>query len=361
MQIFIKIIFIIFYHYFVFFAKIDIISIFNFLKLKHMQNKIKELEKLINNSQNIALYSHIRMDPDTFWSAWALYFILKKIWKTIILLNDEQAPVEFEFMWSNEIITTSWNLEEFKPDLIISLDAASIEQLWDSYKNNIKTINTTPFIVIDHHITNKWFWTLNIIDTKSSSTCELLFELLEQLNLIKYIDSKISTLLITWILTDTNVFYNTNVTSKTHQIAWKLFDLWADSRTSIFEFFKKKSVKKTQLLAKALWNMKILENKLNNWKNVIYTIIKQEDFDSIWATNRDTNWIIEHLINIENIEIAFIVYPLENWINKASLRSHSYNVSELAQKLWWGWHKQAAWCSSSDSLEIFLEKIIWLI
>ena len=322
-----------------------------------MQQKITKLGELINTSQNIALYSHMRMDPDTFWSSWTLFYILKKLWKNVILLNDEQAPKEFEFIWANEIITTSWNLKEFEPDLIISLDAASIEQLAESYKNNIEIIEKTPFVVIDHHITNKGFGTLNIIDIKSSSTCELLFEILKQLELIKYMDSKISTLLMTWILTDTNVFYNTNVTSKTHIIAWELLDLWADSRTSIFEFFKKKSLKKTKLLAKALWNLEIIENKLENWKNIVYTIIKQEDFDNIWATDRDTNWIIEHLINIENIEIAIIIYPLPNWTNKASFRSHSYNVSEVAQKLWWGWHKQAAWCSSSDSLEEFLEKI----
>ncbi len=322
-----------------------------------MLQEIKRLKKLINTSQNIALFSHIRMDPDTFWSAAALYYILEKIWKKVILLNDEQAPEEFEFMWANNLITINWDLENFNPDLIISLDAASIWQLWESYEKNSKIIKKSPFIVIDHHITNKWFWEINIIDIKSSSTCELLFEILKELNLIKYIDSKIASLLISWILTDTNVFYNTNVTSKTHNIAWKLLDLWADSRKSIFEFFKKKSINKTKLLWFALSNIDILKNKLENWKNIIYTIITNKDFEKLNTTNRDTSWIIEHLINIENTEIAIILYSLPNWTTKASFRSHNYNVSALAQKLWWWWHKQAAWCSSNYSPKVFLEKI----
>jgi len=323
-----------------------------------MTEKIKQFQELIEKSQRIALFSHIRMDPDTFWSSSALYYILRKLWKDVVLLNDELPPKDFEFMWANDIISPNYDLQKFKPDLIISLDAASIEQLAESYKNNKSVIIKLPFVVLDHHITNNWFGTLNIIDTNSSSTCELLFQILENINFVKYIDSKIATLLITWILTDTNVFYNTNVTSKTHNIAWRLLDLWANSRIWIFEFFKKKSFIKTKLLAKALSKMEILENKLENWKNIIYTVLKQSDFDEIKANDRHTNWIIEHLINIENTEIAIIIYPTSNLENKASFRSHKYDVSKIAQSMWWWWHKQAAWCSSNNKIEIFLEKIL---
>jgi len=323
-----------------------------------MLQKIKKLWTLIEKAEKIALYSHIRMDPDTFWSSAWLYYILEKLWKKVVLLNDENAPKDFEYLWANELISPKYNLKEFNPDLIISLDAASIEQLAESYKINEEIINNTIFIVIDHHITNKWFWDINIIDSKSSSTCELLFDIFEILNLTKYIDKKIASLLITWILTDTNIFYNTNVTSKTHFIAWKLLDLWADSRKSIFQFFKKKSILKIKLLAKALSKIQIVENKLANWKNIIYSILNLQDFTDIWATDRETNWIIEHLINIENTEIAFVIYPLANNKLKASFRSQSYNVSELAQKLWWWWHKQASWCSSDKKDIELLEEIL---
>lgn len=323
-----------------------------------MLQKIKEVKKLIEEAKNIALLTHIRMDPDTFWSAWALYFILKKIWKKVVLLNDEEAPKEFSFLWANEIISSNYNLKDFNPDLIISLDVASISQLAESYKNNKETIDKIPFIVIDHHITNNWFWTVNIIDSKASSTCELLFEILEEIDYIKYIEKKAATLLISWILTDTNVFYNTNVRSKTHDIAWKLLDLWADSRTSIFQFFKKKSINKTKLLWVWLSKIEIIELDIEWYnKNIVYTVITKEDFKKTNTNDRDTNWIIEHLINIEDTEIAFILYPLDNWQTKASFRSHTYNVSELAQKLWGWWHKQASWCSSDKNIEKFLEKI----
>ena len=324
-----------------------------------MKNKILKLSEEIKKAENIALFSHIRMDPDTFGSSTALYYILEKMWKNVVLLNDELPPDDFSFLWANEIVSVSPNLNDFKADLIISLDAANIDQLGDSYQKNKKIIEKLPFFVIDHHITNPGFWKINIIDINSSSTCELLFNILKEINLTKYIDKKIATLLIAWILTDTNVFYNTNVTSSTHKISAELLELWADSRTCIFNFFKKKSLLKTKVLAIALSKIEVLENKLENWKNIVYTYLEKKDFEKLWATDKETNWIIEHLINIENTEIAFIIYTLENWKNKVSFRSHTYDVSKLASKFGWWWHKQAAWFSSEESIENIIKNIFF--
>jgi len=327
-----------------------------------MQEKIKKLNLEINKAKNIVLFTHIRMDPDTFGSAAALYYILEKMWKNVILLNDEEAQNDFSFLWANEIVLSNYELSQFKPDLAISLDAASTEQLAQSYEQNKEIIKNIPFFVIDHHITNPWFWKVNIIDINSSSTCELLFNILKEIDLKKYIDEKIATLLMAWILTDTNVFYNTNVTHQTHKVSAELLKLWANSRLAIFNFFKKRSLLKTKVLAKALSKIEIkkldaINGHLYN-KNIIYTILEKSDFEELWATDKETNWIIEHLINIEDCEIAFIIYPLADWKNKVSFRSHSFNVSEIAQILWWGWHKQAAWASSEKKINLFLEEIL---
>ena len=326
-----------------------------------MQEKTIEFKKIIEKSNNILLINHIRMDPDAFWSLSGFYYILKKLWKNAKAINDEIRPESFTFLDKNQIFKPNLDLKKFNPDLIISFDAASLDQLWESYKNNKEIFDKTPFVVIDHHITNSWFWTLNIINPKYSSTCELLYDIIKDINYKKYIDKKISNLLLAWILTDTNVFYNTNVSSNTLKIASELLELWWNLRTTIFEFFKKKTIKKTKLLALSLSKINIIENKLENWKNIVYTTLTKEDFKKLWVTDRDTNWIIEHLINIENTEIAFIIYPLDKWWYKASFRSHTYDVSKIAKQLWWGWHKQAAWCLSEKNLKDFLKEIFNLL
>lgn len=206
-----------------------------------MQKNIQKLWELIKTSQKILLINHIKMDGDAFGSLTALYKILEKLWKTVKATNDEVPPENFSFLWNNHLITPNLNIKEFNPDLIIMLDTWWEERAWKIYTENKKIINEKNFVVIDHHITNTWFWKINIIDNKSSSTCEIIFRILKQLNLIQHIDKEISTLLIAWIITDTNIYYNSNTTPETLKTASELMKLWADYRLPIFHFFRKKN------------------------------------------------------------------------------------------------------------------------
>lgn len=312
-----------------------------------MKNQILKLWNLINSSNKILLLTHKRMDPDTFWSMWALYFVLEKIWKNIKATNDDPTPINFEFLWANQLIEEDLNVKKYNPDLIISLDAWSIHQLWNSYMENQEIIKNTTFVNIDHHITNDSYWDLAIIDKESSSTCELLFEILKILDYKKYIDKKSASLLISGILSDTNIYYNTNTSSKTLKIAWELLELWADMRTSIYNFFKKRTYEKSRLWWECLKDLK----KSDNWK-IVWLTIKREKFEKTWTTDRETAWLIwEFLANVEWVDVCFILYELENMDVKASFRSKNFDVSEFTKLFWWWWHKYAAWFTLSWKIE----------
>ncbi len=311
-----------------------------------MKEKILDFWKILIKSKKILLINHIRMDPDCFGSLSALYYILKKEWFHVEAVNDEQIPENFKFLIWENFIKSNLNIQKYNPDLIISLDAASLDQLWNTYKNNMGIFNNANFIVIDHHITNPGFWSINLIDTNSSSTCELLFEILETIWLDKAIDSKIATMLLTWIYTDTNIYYNVNTTPKTLETWAKLMRLWADFRTPIFEFFRKKEFNKTKLWWELLKDIK----KSEDWK-IIWWIITNDIFNKTNTTDKDTSWLInDFLANIVWSEVCFLLYPLSGWKIKASFRSSEFDVSKLCQSFGWWWHKQAAWFNSNEDI-----------
>jgi len=313
-----------------------------------MNKQIQELWKLINSSNKILLINHIRMDMDAFGSLSATYNVLNKLWKDVKAINDESAPDNFSFLWYNNIIEPDLDMKKFNPDLIISLDAGSIDRLWLSYENNKDIFNKTNFVVIDHHITNPWFWKLNIIDKEASSTSEMMFKIITELNLEKHITPKIATALLSWIYTDTNIFYNSNTASSTYLVASKLLDYWADFRQPYYELYKKKTLSQSKLWWEIIVNnMKVSEN----WK-LVWAMVPKTVFKKVWATDRDLEWLIsEFFANIEWVEICFISYEIENNIIKTSFRSSTnYDVSQIAWKFGWWWHKQASWFVSNKSL-----------
>ena len=314
-----------------------------------MKKNIQKLWELITKSNNILLINHIRMDMDAFWSLSAIYDILNQLWKNVRAINDDVPLDSYAFIWYNKIIEPNLDLNLFKPDLIISFDAASLGQLWNSYKNNINLFDETSFVVIDHHKTNPWFGKINIINPDYSSTCELTYDIMNQIDLLKYITPKIATSLLSWIYTDTNIFYNSNTTANTHFVAWKLLEAWADFRKPYFEFYKKKTFEQSRLWWEVLANkMKISQNK-----KVIWATIPKSLFQKVWAEDRQLTWLIsEFFANIEWVGVCFISHEIDWNLIKTSFRSTpKYDTSEIASFFWWWGHKQAAWFSSSKTLE----------
>jgi len=322
---------------------------------------ISLLWEKIKSAKNIILINHIRMDPDAFWSLTAFYQILKKLDKNIVVLNDETPPDNFKFIFKEKIfqseipLLTKEGLGEVF-DLIISFDAASIDQLWNCYLNNKEIFEKTDFFVIDHHLSNPAFGQYNIIKTDYSSTCEIVYEIIECLDFLQYIDEKIATCIFSGIITDTNIFYNQNTTPNTHRIAGELMKHWADFRAPIFEFYQKKKFKATKLWWEILSKIKQVKTKK---KTFTYGIVTLEMFEKTNTNDNDIAGLTnEFLANISGSDVWFLLYPLKNWKNKASFRSKEIDVSAICQKFWWWWHKLAAGLSVDMDIYELEEKII---
>jgi len=310
------------------------------LQSKRECDGVQKLWELINSSKKILLINHVRMDMDAFWSLTALYDVLNSLWKEVKGMNDEPELKSFSFLGYKNIIEPDLDVEKFNPDLVIWLDSWSIDRLWKSYKNNKEIINKAKFVVIDHHISNPGYWDLDIIDSKASSTSQMVFEILKELNLEKYITPKIATSLLSGIYTDTNIFYNSNTSSSTYLAAGKLVEYWANFRKPYYELYKKKTLSQSKLW----WEILINHMKTSkNWK-IIWAIIPKTIFEKVWAHERELEWLIsEFFANIEWVEIAFISHEIENKVIKTSFRSTpNYDVSKIASRFGWGWHKQAS-------------------
>ncbi|MDD2907246.1 MAG: DHH family phosphoesterase [Candidatus Gracilibacteria bacterium] len=310
-----------------------------------MKENIKKLEKLIKKSKKILLINHIRMDPDAFGGLASFYYILEKLKKNVVAVNDMLPPTNFDFLESSNIIKTDFDIKNFKPDLIISFDAASTGQLGETYIKNEDIFKNTPFVVIDHHMTNHGFGSINIVNPDYSSTCELTFHIIEKIGFTKYITPKIATLLTAGIHTDTNIFYNQNTTSSTLITAAKLMDLGADFRAPMYNFFQKATYEKTKLVG-------IVFNKLQKSDNgkIIWAKIKKSEFKKTNTGDEDTSGIINRLINIEGCEVAFLIHELGDEV-KASFRAKEYNVGDFCASFGGGGHKLAAGFRTSKKLD----------
>jgi len=100
-------------------------------------------------------------------------------------------------------------------DFIITVDAPNLNTIGTLYTENQAQFQGKEIINIDRHLTNAFFGTVNYINKTSSSTCELVYKVLRQLEC--ELDKDMATNLYVGIAGATNTFTSYSVNAETFE------------------------------------------------------------------------------------------------------------------------------------------------
>lgn len=110
-------------------------------------------------------------------------------------------------------------------DFIITVDAPNLSSLGTIYSENQTQFQGKEIVNIDRHLTNAFFGTANVVNKTISSTSELVFKLLLELQIS--IDKEIATNLYAGITQATNSFTSYSVNAETFETIAQLLKLGA--------------------------------------------------------------------------------------------------------------------------------------
>lgn len=298
-------------------------------------NNFQDLFKEIKYANTIMLVCHKAPDGDAFGATTALYKALKNLNKTVEIYCEKPYNAKLSFIPNSECFSNEKLINKY--DLAISLDCADISRIGE-WEKLYQTAKRT--VCIDHHESNPRFADYNYVSPKSSATCELLYEILEQLDSEqKCIDSEVAFSLYCGIITDSGDFKNTCTTDKTEEIAYKIrkkFNI--DSKKIVYHFMDEIEhnvfLLKTRVLNKAIFNEE---------KTVGIICFTNEDFEKTGTDNTCTEGIINDIKNIRGIRVAAAITQIGEENYKISLRSHKdYPIVNLAIQKGGGGHDCAA-------------------
>lgn len=299
------------------------------------------------------------MDGDAWGSLGGLALILGNMKKDVKAINDTPVPDMLSFTWNTEIIKPDLDVKAFNPDLIIALDSSDTDRLWESYIKWQDVFEQKHLVVIDHHSSNPGYGNTNIIDANASSVCEIMTIIIEQLELYEQVWPQAATLLYTGLQTDSNMYFNTNTRSSTLRAWALLLDLGADFRLPISELYKKRT--KAQM---KVWQHALSKISYHFDDQICWVVLDRKWLDSLWLDESEISGcfkglISEILINIDLVQVAYLIYPLDSWANKVSMRSQKwYNVAKICESFWWGGHKQAAGFKSEISVDTIEKELL---
>ncbi len=313
-----------------------------------------KLKEIINKYQKFVLICHENPDGDSVGSLMALTIALENIGKSVTPVSTDEIPEIFRFIKNHHRIVTDF--DETKYDVVISLDNGDCRRTGCYQKIlNIKKLRI-PFINIDHHPKND-LWKMvdiNYARPKMSSTCEVVYEILNGLKI--EITSSIATALLTGIYTDTGGFQHPTTSKEVFTITSLLLNKGAKLRKISENISNSKSVSMLKLWGIALNRLAII-----SCIGLVYSIITKEDISKVEASEDEVSGLVNLINSIPESRIALLLYETQDGKIKGSLRADSDNInlSKIAALFGGGGHKRASGFSVSGSLK--QENGVWQI
>lgn len=330
---------------------------------------MKEILDVLRTHESFLISSHINPDGDAVGSLLAFYSFLSGFEKKVSVINSDPEPFAYSFLpnvAALQYINFPSNVENTRhldsesrlldiesipdADVAIILDCGSLDRIGEEL---VKRIRPGQILInIDHHKSNEYFGTHNLVNTKACATAEIVF------NLIDYSDVEINReqalCIYTAILTDTGCFRYSNTTPETHKIAAQLIDKGvqpAQVAESVYEIIP---YQRAKLLGLALDNLKISSDGRIAW-----VAVTNEMYEKAGAGSADTEGIIEYIRTIRDTEAVILFRELEDGSIKVSMRSkRGLDVAQIASNFGGGGHKAAAGCTIDQPLKTVMDIII---
>jgi phosphoesterase RecJ-like protein len=304
---------------------------------------------ILAESKEAIILVHEKADGDCLGSALALAFSLHELGMKPVIYYPEEIPLVYRFLPGTEMlkIKAPGSLPESIP--VIAVDCADKKRVVYDIPTN------SPIINIDHHVSNDYFGTYNIVDTDAAAAGEIIYRILKDGGV--RISPDMATCLYVAISTDTGSFSYSNITSETMKIASELLELGSDMNLIRENLYEKRPLSELLTIKAALANFCISEDgKLINCLLDFDTLNKDE------LIGADTDGLIGLLRATDGVEVALIFKEIEIGNVKVSLRSKSYvDVNIIAREFGGGGHSRAAGCTIKGNIHEIKDNVLKMV
>ena len=295
-----------------------------------MQEAFQAIRNFLLNNDGFTILCHASPDGDTLGSGLALFIALKNQGKKVEISCHDTVPSAYDCMPYTDCIILPQAAVGYEN--VIAVDCADAARMGNGlplFQKGVHTLN------IDHHTTNTRYAQINIVDPSAAAASELMTRVLRETGL--EIDRRIATCLYVGMMTDTGSFAYANTTPNTMRAAADMMAKGIEHNALNTSVFRNVPVEKKRLLGMALTNMTLFAQGRG-----AITQISMEEIRRVGAMEEYTEGIIDHLRDIDTVEVAIMVRESEEG-TKVSMRSKgAVDVAQIAAQQNGGGHVRAA-------------------
>ena len=286
----------------------------------------------LSAAKSPALFTHLRPDGDAFGSLLGLAHVLKERGQTPTLQVEGGMIPMYRFLPGHELVEDVADQLPPKTDAFVVLDTSTRERVGKKTVGWKQPVD----VVIDHHVSNPGFGSINLIVPEIPATAGVLYRLFAMAGW--KISPATATCLYAGLSTDTGSFRYRGTDAQTLRIAADLVELGADPSEIAKHCYLSITPQRYQLKKLTIETLTLKDNKKSGFLTILPDFYLQSG-----AKSEDTEGIIEEVTSIQGLEVASLFEFSPDDGLRVSLRSKGkVDVNSIASSFGGGGHRAAA-------------------
>ncbi len=323
---------------------------------------IHAIRELLAQPRRIAIVTHARPDGDAVGSSLGLAHSLRSREHQVqVVVPNAYADFLAWLPGQEAIIDHQKEPEQAaqaleQAELIFCLDFNVPARLEALAQKLLRSPATR--ILIDHHRDPEHFTRYRWHDTAASSTAELVYTFLEQLDALSWLNRDAAECLYVGMLTDTGSFRFSSTSPDTFRIAGLLLGYGLDIELIYERIYHTFTEDRMRFFGHSLLNkMQIFPGYRTG-----LIVINQQELEQYRVRTGDTEGLVNYPLSISGIVFAALIIDRGN-LRKMSFRSKGqFNVDQFARDHFnGGGHRNASGGQSTDSLDKVVEQFTALL
>jgi bifunctional oligoribonuclease and PAP phosphatase NrnA len=285
-------------------------------------NTAREVAKFLKTLDRAAVSTHVGADGDAIGSAAALVYLLRSLGAEAVFCHREGVPAYLRWLLPDDPLTEI----PTDHDLLV-VDTSRADRVGvDHDEDNSVRLN------LDHHEDNPLYGEYNIVDGKAAASAEIVARLFKELDVP--LEGRPAEAIYTGISTDTGGFRFRNVSPAAHELVADLLRAGVVPAEVDYRINRTGSIEQLNIVGLSLANAE-------RFGEALVSTVDNADYERANATELDSKESIDRLRTVSGVEVVAHLREVEGG-TKASLRSESVDVGEIARRFGGGGHRLAA-------------------
>lgn len=287
----------------------------------------------IRRAESILATCHVGPDGDALGTALGFAVAAREAGKKVQVSFGEPFVVPDTYRFLPLDLLVAPGKVDPEPSVAVAFDAGSLDRLGSLAPVAKKA---GDLVVVDHHVSNTRFGTINLIDADAAASAEVALRLIDALGWT--VDQVVATCLHTGLVTDTGRFQYSNTTPATLRAAARLVEAGAHPEV-IGQHVYEEVPFGYLACAGAVLSRAVLEPD----RSLVWSVLRQEDLESSGIQLTDTDPLIDDLRVAQEADVAVLAKVMEDGEVKLSMRSRGrVDVGAIAVELGGGGHHNAS-------------------